>query len=213
MPELKQTGVSGRKKKPVVKTVESDRIVFFTRDQEGNIYGMVSLHRNNVLDVTYSAIEHSMTLTLKGNFGNLESRYEPCQNVKVETVNNVKKKLPQNSYTMQVLTFGNTYNPSMSLKDEAEMEKCWRWLKHDDDEMSWEAIMSIRQAVVERVAKAKEEEEKKLQEKKAEAEANGGIKTEEEIMEEAMEQAGKDASASKIVDMHGAKIDKSTIES
>lgn len=183
-PKTKVPGISSRNKTPVA-IPTGNRITLFTRDQEGSIYGVVSLHRDNILDVTYNAINHEMQLTIAGTVWTGSSYYEPMQNMKVE---NGHKK-PLGSYTMQMIYQEQGYNPSMTLRDEAEMEKVWKWLQHDQTEMSWEAMKEIRKNIIARIAKAKEEQKKKDEEAKK--------KQEEEILNK----------APKIVDQNGAPME------
>lgn len=179
------------KKKPLP-APKTDRFTMFTRDEEGNIFGVVSVHRDNILDVTYSGIEHTISITLAGQFGNGYSSYEPMPNYKVETgAGGKKNKVPTGSYTMQVLYNQQNYNPSFTLKDEIEMERFWNWLGHEEG-MSWDALVEIRKAMQERIAKAKEEAEKRAK-------------------EEADKKAEAEQSPSKLVNMHGAALNENTI--
>lgn len=157
--------------KPDYTTME--RISFFSRDPEGSIFGVVSISKGCILDVSYNAIQHEMAVTMKASTLAGYTMVEPVQNVRVA---DNKQKVPLSSYTTHELLKIDAYNHTLVIRDEGEMRKLWTWLKQDAD-LPFATLMQIRSDMVKKI----EEEKVKAEARRKEAEEKANKKDQDKV--------------------------------
>lgn len=142
-----------------------ERITFYTRDQEGNPYGIVTMSRKDILDVTYDAIKHAMAVTMTAYAERGYTSVDMIQKMKVEQ----NQKIPiKNSYGEHEIFSMEGFHHTLMITDEEEMAKLWNWLGNDESDHPFTLIQKLRSEMVEKIEKAKEKAEQAVRDKEEE---------------------------------------------
>lgn len=140
-----------------------NRITFLLKDEQGNGHSMVSLPREAVLEAVYNIVEGRLLLVLTSFKGVGTTDVEPVRNVSVNSQGGRPVKKQLDGYTTRELYSYSVSNNQATIEDQGDIKRIWEWLGHDQ-ECPAEDLFKMRQDMLDRIQKEKEEREKAAKE-------------------------------------------------